>query len=364
MTGYYTNPTATTAGVTPIPGTVPGYIPGVTPTQLPPFVPGANGQFYYGGQNVTPIVNGVWNQAASQFGYQASTPTIFNINGGGVPTGSNPLTDEDLKLLAAVKKKPFEISPERSARAKCTHKAPAGKPNAGQIDGYSKDGGETWHCNVCQSDFKVVDKSVEEIEALVQYLMDVFDTIKLMWLNVPPQIIQGMYSAIPILELVGEAYKAAKADWESANNQGKVYQTGSVYTNPGYGANSYVPMPTQYATPPAYPYGYQIPGAGVSPYSAYPGYTGVTNAVDYSGVLQNNPLVPSTQPVAPPTGVVTPTIPTPTPPANPYAQPVVPPVATTPTTPTPTATPPVGSGVVTTPPDPINMKTTSTGQTI
>lgn len=375
--GYYT-PQNVQAGAQQVMGTLgmmPGMMPGITMpgVQMPSFTAAPNGQqFYYGAQNVTPIVNAAWNQAASQFGYQPNVATAFNVNVGAVPLGTNPLTEDDLKLLAATKKKPFEITPEMIARAKCTHKAPAGKPNAGQIDGYSKDGGDTWHCNVCQAEFVIVDKSVEEINALVQYLMDVFDTIKLMWLNVPPQIIEGMYSIIPILGKLPEAYSQAKADWEAANNQGKVFTAGNVYTNPGFGANAYMPTPTAYPT--YTPYQQMFAGQYGMPQAATPQVAPQqAQTVDYSMFTTNNPLVPTAQVAAPQVAPVAP--------ANPYAPPVAPvaptttpvapaPVAPTTTTPAPAVqTPPVGSGTYTPPvtgtPDPTNMTvTTATAQTI
>lgn len=364
---YYTNPQAQQAG----------FIPGMTMNP-----------YWQGGQQ--PMMQAAapqyaWNQApafATGYPNMMGQPTVFNINGTKVPFGVNNLSAEDAKALKTEKKKPFEIDPIERPISKCTHKYLPDSPKAGQIAGCA-DENEMFTCEVCGQTFKLLDPTQEEVEATTQYMLDLLNNIKLRWLDVPPQIVEGFYTMEPILKKLDVAWKHAKASWDSATAQGKVFQNSGLNTTNGFGANAYTPIPTQYNQFSPYMNGYVQPTQPVAamsagyPYMANPAMQSVnpysnpmaaqapTQDAGYgnlanSPLLQNNPMMAQQPQVVP---QQTPVAPAPVQaPANPYGMP-------NPSIPTGAAqtAPPAGSGYVPTTtgtPDPTSMTTTTTAQTV
>ena len=349
---------------------MPGYIPGMVPNPAYGAAPQTNP---YG----VPTMNYAWNQTAQAFGYPTTgyagyNPTVFNINGAQMPSGVNYLTEDESKMINVEKKKPFEIDPVEKPISKCTHKYLPGHPQAGQIAGVP-DENDILHCNVCTKDVRLLDLTQEMVDEATQYMIDIMDNIKIKWINVPQQIVEGIYTIEPILRKMPVAFKCAQESWNQATAQGKIFQTNNINTNTGFGPNAYTPVPTQYNVYNPYMGGivqpqvspYMAPQPQVNPYSNPYAQPQVATPA-YGSPLTNNPLV-QPQPQAPVVPQAQPTVPVP---GNPYGMPNI---GTT-TQPQATATtaatqqPPVGSGYTpasaTGTPDPTTMTTTTTAQTV
>ena len=374
----------------PIPNTPAGGYYGV-----PTGAPTAYQQGYYG----APAAGAApWENRFYQNAPYPTNGQLFNIHQGKEPIrGTNYLTAEELKSLEVKKSEVWNITQEQIARSKCTHKAPPGTEKAGQIDGYCKEGVDMWHCNVCNQDFHIIDKPVENVEAATNFLLDVMDTTKLLWLNPPKDVVDKFYTTMDFIAKIPSAYKIARNQWESATKYSQLYTASSPYMPNNYGPNTYGtgPVSTNYApqaTPAmmpyqsyANPYGvpypapYQQPQAPYqTPYGQPPApYGQQTYQQQYgapAGYNGNNPnpLVQQPYPAQAsrlPGQAQAAAAP---PPANPYGLPAETAVAAPPAQPAPvqqaTQTPPVNEGVYRPTaggtPDVTTMTRSTTAQTI
>lgn len=119
---------------------------------------------------------------------------------------TNPLTKEEEKALHTTSSGiSIDIPKEDMYRAKCTHRHPelkcfAVKPNA---DG-------TVTCEKCGSKFNIVqDVDIEEIRKLTGGMIDILQTIKLAYVDMPAHVVEAYFAIIPFLEIVPQLYEAA-----------------------------------------------------------------------------------------------------------------------------------------------------------
>ena len=216
--------------------------------------------------------------------------SVFNQQIGGYQYGvqqapkrkwTNALTKEQEQFL-------HQTAPEFSLdvpqadlfRARCTHRdAEHGRftvvPN--------NDGSYT--CTKCGKTFNIVNQPAEKIEEYVNGIVDILETSKMMYVDMPVETITGYYQMIPFLEKLPKLYEIATSNPEQLVPNGTVQPTGmfgnpfamlnNAVGNPAFG----MPMYGGYSQQPMM--GYQQPVA--QPYQN--GFTG-TPGVDPTNPFQ------------------------------------------------------------------------------
>lgn len=223
------------------------------------FTPQGNGYYTQPGGTTPP-----WDPNMYQAPYAGAVANqnVYNVRNGQI-TGINYLTDDELKSLEQKKHEVWSISKEQAARSKCTHK----NPKTGLLDGYFKQGENLWHCNICNQDFHFVEVPQKDIEATTNFLLDVMDTTKFMWLAPPKDVVEQFYPVMDWIAKIPDAYRLAKQQWDSKNQISKLYTAGSMYTPPAYGTQAYGTTPGPISSDYA-PTGVPI----MAPYQGYQAY--------------------------------------------------------------------------------------------
>ena len=261
-------------------------------------------------------------------------PTMGGYNYQGMQMGAAPqqkfnnvLTEDEIKsLIQKDKEFSLSITQDEYLRGICNHRNQTGTSDALQYDSVT---GEA-RCAICGYKFKPIeaDTSLDSIKNSVADIIDILQTIKLMYIDLPPVAAKEFFQIIPMLEKVPMLfdYAAKNMTKHEANNWAfnnrnmgamsmfnnlqnafcggmmgaPVQQPMNVYAQPGAPAG----MPT---------YGY--PMQGVAPQmNANPfGYAGAANPAmaGYQPQTQNFQYQAPVAPTAPatPTVEVAPTAP-------------------------------------------------------
>lgn len=245
-----------------------------------------------------------------------------NYNGFGPQVAQpikNALTDEQIKMLQQTGSNfSLGLTEKDVLRAKCTHRQPDGMrdsltydPNTGRV-----------RCTICGYEFKPIDASTDigAIDDAASTIIDILQTIKLLFPTLPPDAVGEYFQIIPLIEKIPNLFKisaqeALKNDVNlynySSNNMGgaamfanlmsafgngfmnpQQYAQPNPYMNQPMGQPFVAPQPT---VPQGTPFGY--PGA-----SQAQGYVPATPA-GYSFSVGQQPVAPT---VAAPTAPATP----------------------------------------------------------
>lgn len=181
---------------------------------------------------------------------------------------TQPLTDQERAMLK--KKNPefvLKSTDEEIAKAKCTHRDPKARATT-----LVQTETGSWKCTQCGEEFNFVDVPVETVQQYVASIIDILQTTKLMYVNMPPQAVTAYFNMIPFLEKLPKLYQIAQNAFRQSTGQqtlqGYGYsqdvwsQLSNAVANPGYGVpvapNGYMyqqPMQPQYSysQQPVYP---------------------------------------------------------------------------------------------------------------
>ena len=122
---------------------------------------------------------------------------------------NNPLTKEEEQLLKnKAKAFQFQVSELEVAQAICTHKE-KGYINVTPI------GGDRVKCNICGKEFSLTDGDEAAVQAACNLLVNIIQTLKLYWLNVPTEVARNLYPIIPLIERIPSVYALAMREFES-----------------------------------------------------------------------------------------------------------------------------------------------------
>lgn len=233
----------------------------------------------------------------------------------------NALTDEQIKTLQQTGTS-FSLGlTERDVlRAKCTHRQPGGMKDSLVFDpntGLAR-------CTICGYEFRPIDAdtNIEDILDSVARIIDILQTIKILFPTLPADAVGEYFQIIPLLEKIPELFKLAvkefaKGDinpWSySSNNMGGAAMFANLVnsfgngfaTQPAYGQPQFMnpPMNQQFVTP-------------------QPTMMPQANAFGFPGASQPQPYVPGTpagyafQPGQTPVAAPTPTVSAPATPAT------------------------------------------------
>lgn len=138
---------------------------------------------------------------------------------------TQPLTKEEMAKLQKQGNAKLVVDELDVLRAKCTHK------NNGQLM-LMQNGNGTHTCSICGETFNLVDVDPAEVEMLTQRMVDVLQSIKTYYLDMPANYASEFFVMIPLLKNTPELYKIAL-------NQFSKYESGSVVNqnNGMYGFN-------------------------------------------------------------------------------------------------------------------------------
>ncbi len=138
---------------------------------------------------------------------------------------TQPLTKEEMAKLQKQGNERLVVNEIDLIKSKCTHK------NNGQLALVQNANG-TSTCNICGETFTLVDIDPMEVEGITQRFIDILQSIKTFYLDMPVNYASEFFVMIPLLKNTPELYRIAL-------NQFSKYESGSVVNqnNGAYGFN-------------------------------------------------------------------------------------------------------------------------------
>lgn len=150
---------------------------------------------------------------------------------------TQPLTPEQMKELRSTGSGfSLKVDPVEILRSHCTH-----KDNGNIALTRNNDGSST--CTVCGATFNLVDKEPIEIEEITKAVLDVLQSIKTYYVDIPENYVKDYFTIIPYLEKLPKFYEVAIHNFAKYENGAFLNNNNSMYgfqmlnalTSPGYG---------------------------------------------------------------------------------------------------------------------------------
>lgn len=164
-------------------------------------------------------MGGFYGQQMDPYAQVRGTGYQYNGMGFGQPQqakAKNALTSEEIQKLIQ-KKNVFSlaITETEKLRAICTHRFDNG--NDALSDVFDSSGVATGmvKCQICGHVFRPADVStdIDTIRAIIAEAIDVLQTIKLVYLDIPVEVAREYFVVIALLEKVPELFEHACKDW-------------------------------------------------------------------------------------------------------------------------------------------------------
>lgn len=135
---------------------------------------------------------------------------------------TQPLTKEEMAKLKNTGNAKLVVDELDLIRAKCTHK------NNGQLAlMQNNDGSHT--CSICGATFNLVDTDPAEVALLTQRFIDVMQSIKTYYLDMPVNYATEFFVMIPLLANTPELYRVALTQFSKYESGSMVNQNNSMY---------------------------------------------------------------------------------------------------------------------------------------
>lgn len=150
---------------------------------------------------------------------------------------TQPLTPEQMRELRSTGSGfSLKVDPVEVLRSHCTHKDNGNIALVKNADGSST-------CTVCGATFNLLDKDIEEVAEITRAVLDVLQSIKTYYLDIPENYVKDYFNMIPYLEKLPKFYEVALhnfAKYENGaflNNNNNMYgfQMLNALTSPGFG---------------------------------------------------------------------------------------------------------------------------------
>ncbi len=246
---------------------------------------------------------------------------------------NNVLTNEEIqKLIQKENQFSLQLTETEVLRAKCNHRTADGLHDTiveDPITGVSR-------CSICGYEFRPlqVQTSTDTIQEAVDNILDVLQTIKLIYVSMPAEAAAEFFQIIPLIEKIPKLFEYAVKDYTkheridpyAYNNRNmstlNLFQMlcGGMqqpYAQPMQqptvdpaAAQAAAPQFAQpqfggYAQPYGMPYGapYGMPSNGFGGYYSQPGYAPQTNGFQYNPAPAAAPAAPAAEAAAPTTTV-------------------------------------------------------------
>lgn len=179
------------------------------------------------------------------------------------------LSEEDIKLLRQTGGAfSLQVEPLDVKRALCSHK------HNGKFS-ILENGDGSVTCSVCGATFFLLDKDQGEIQEITRRFIDVLQSIKTYYLDIPENYITDYFKMIPLLEKVPKFYELALHNFKKYEANNPLQQGGNMYggfnmlnalTSPGFGMQQgFMQQPMQGYPQPQMMQGYGQPQQGYMP---------------------------------------------------------------------------------------------------
>ena len=195
-------------------------------------------------------------QQAMNPGY-AMPNQFYPYGNGAVPNQNMPtahaknwLTPDQLaRIQKHVAQFDLSVSDDAVLRGNCNHYNPDGTPAIYP----DKDGSGGYTCAICGTHFNMRDFTPEDVKNSVDNVLDILNTIKVMYLSVDPHAAMDYFQIIPFIEKIPKLYEVATNDFSKYDRADEFTRSGN--QNP---FNLYYAM----NNPGSFGYGYGAPQPG------------------------------------------------------------------------------------------------------
>lgn len=256
----------------------------------------------------TAAPNGMYNNVFAQ--------GVIPNQAAAMPKTGNWLSADKIALLQkGISQFKLSVTDEELAKGQCNHYNPNG--TTALIQDADGSGGCT--CTICNTHFTSREFTQEEVQIATQNILDILNTIKIMYLSIDPNAACEYFQIIPFIEKIPQLYQIAVSDfkkYEGVDNfinpqQQNPFGIFSMMVNPGYAGQMGQPMYQQpmapgYGMPQQTPMGYAAPMPGYGMPQGYnPLYAGQPmmpnpGFVNPSMPMGNVPVAAPTTPAAAP----------------------------------------------------------------
>lgn len=155
------------------------------------------------------------------------------------PRFTNPLTEEDRKLLQSRGKFSLHVDEYDEASSKCTHRDQNGLTIVENQDG-------SFTCNQCFRRFNLVEMKLEDVQMVTSQFLDILESTKAFYLDMPPNVVTEIFQMIPFVEKIPQIYKMALDNFNSYSsplntpytNGNQTFGMYDALNNPGFMFNT------------------------------------------------------------------------------------------------------------------------------
>lgn len=137
-----------------------------------------------------------------------------------VPKMTQPLTPEQIKDLRTNSSQfQIELSQFDINKAICTH-----KENGNIVLRENGDGSVT--CNICGANFNLVETDIEQVQECTRMFMNILQTIKTYFLDLPEEYIHQIFRILPVVEKIPHIYYLALNSFKKYTRDNTMNQGG------------------------------------------------------------------------------------------------------------------------------------------
>ncbi len=131
-------------------------------------------------------------------------------NQAAMPKTTNWLTPEKLNVLKkGINQFKLSVTEEELAKGQCNHYYPDGT-SALVLD---QDGSGGCTCLICGTHFNSTEYSQQDVSNATQNILDILNTIKIMYLSIDPTAALEYFQIIPFIEKIPQLYNIAANDF-------------------------------------------------------------------------------------------------------------------------------------------------------
>lgn len=249
---------------------------------------------------------GMANPYANPYGFQGMPQTYYGTGAQfqgmqpqQVPTMKNFLNQEEIqKLLQKENNFTLNLTETEKLKAACNHRW--NEPRNGQYDAITEGPDGICRCAICGYEFDPVamDTTEDTLKEVVKNTVDVLQTIKLLYFDMPAETAREYYSIIPLVERIPKLFEIAAKSYAKYDSTGaygfnnrnmNTMQMFNLLTGMINGTQP-MPQPTgfnPYAGPMGQAFGapmpgYQQPMMPTNGFVAQPGYMPGTTGFQYT----------------------------------------------------------------------------------
>jgi hypothetical protein len=214
------------------------------------------------------------------------------------PKTGNWLSPEKLAMLRkGMTQFKLSVTEDEMAKGQCNHYDPQTGISALIPD---QDGSGGCSCRLCGTHFNTKNYSTEEVHDAVQNILDILNTIKIMYLSIDPAHALEFFQILPFIEKIPQLYNIAVNDFKkyegvdqfSASQAQNPFNIFAMMTNPGMGMGMAQPMYANQV------YGQQpMMNAGMAQAQGTPAYNPMYGAPAYGQQVAQPQMAYAQQPV-------------------------------------------------------------------